>query len=316
MNVLALPLALVLAAQDVTPEICADDDNACNARRYERRAKNAAKPRDRALHLHNAHLSFRDLYDETRAARDLCEARRTFDASVSVPGQPESQRASFEAERAKLEERERAAAIRCNVTKRAPRPRPLVAGAVAPTPAPEAAPPPVADKLSAEPAPSPVAPPASSDPPPPLLAASPAPRPEAAPPEDPLLPVRRSSVAADARPGRSLVIAGGATLAVGLGLAGAAGYTGSLMVDARRAQWELLASVDGYANDQQLAEDAALHRRDRTMRAATLALGLTGSATMIVGAVLVGVGARRMTRTPSRMALLPALGGLVFRARF
>jgi hypothetical protein len=45
-------------------------------------------------------------------------------------------------------------------------------------------------------------------------------------------------------------------------------------------------------------------------------MAVVGGTTLVVGAVLVGVGARRFARVTSRAALLPMPGGLVFRARF
>jgi hypothetical protein len=48
----------------------------------------------------------------------------------------------------------------------------------------------------------------------------------------------------------------------------------------------------------------------------TLALALAGGATVVVAAVLLSVGGRRMARTASRTALVPVPGGLAFHARF
>ena len=153
-----------------------------------------------------------------------------------------------------------------------------------------------------------------------FLEPSPAPEPQA----EPLLPMsgRRPAarhphtIPADEHPGRSLALAGGVTLALGLGMLGVAGYTGGRMLEARRDAQALAATVDGYADADQLARDAALRQEYRTMAPPTLVLALAGGASFIVGAVLVGVGGRRMARAASRTALLPAPGGLAFHARF
>ena len=151
-----------------------------------------------------------------------------------------------------------------------------------------------------------------------LLEPPPTPEPQA----DPLLPMsgRRPSarhpVPADEHPGRSLALAGGVTLALGLGMLGVAGYTGGRVIEARRDAQALAAMVDGYADADQLARDTALRQEYRTMAPPTLVLALAGGASFIVGAVLVGVGGRRMARAASRTALLPAPGGLAFHARF
>lgn len=150
-----------------------------------------------------------------------------------------------------------------------------------------------------------------------LLEPPPAPEPQA----DPLLPMSgrrpaaRHPVPADEHPGRSLALAGGVTLALGLGMLGVAGYTGGRMIEAHRDAQALAATVDGYADADQLARDAALRQEYRTMAPPTLVLALAGGASFIVGAVLVGVGGR-MARAASRTALLPAPGGLAFHARF
>lgn len=118
------------------------------------------------------------------------------------------------------------------------------------------------------------------------------------------------------RPGRNLVIAGSVTLAVGLALTGVAGYTGGRLLQTHREAITLKDMVDGYATDDQLARDAALTRDYQRLGPTTLALALTGGTTVIVAAVLLGVGGRRMAQTASRTALLPVPGGLAFHARF
>lgn len=83
----------------------------------------------------------------------------------------------------------------------------------------------------------------------------------------------------------------------------------------REAQ-ALGARVDGHADADQLAQDVVLRRDYRTLGSKTLTLALAGGATVLVGAVLVGVDGRRMARAASRMALVPVPAGLAFHARF
>ena len=137
-----------------------------------------------------------------------------------------------------------------------------------------------------------------------------------------LLPVRRDSrpgarpTEAQPRPGRRLVIAGGVGLGVGLALSGAAGYLGGILVETVDDARVLKGQVKGYATEEQLAKDAALMQGYRHLGPTTLALALAGGSTLVVSAVLLGVGCRRMARVASRTALVPMFGGLAFRARF
>lgn len=119
-----------------------------------------------------------------------------------------------------------------------------------------------------------------------------------------------------ARHGRPLVIAGGLTLGAGLALAGVAGYMGSRTLEMRRERLALSNMVDGFADEGQLAMDARLTRDYERMGTQTLTVALAGGATVVVAAVLIGVGGRRMARVASRAAVAPAPGGLVFRAQF
>lgn len=112
------------------------------------------------------------------------------------------------------------------------------------------------------------------------------------------------------------MIAGGLTLGAGLTLAGVAGYMGGRTLDVRRERNVLGDMVDGYADDHQLARDDVLTRDYERMGTQTLALALAGGTTIVVAAVLLGVGGRRMARVTSRTSLAPVPGGLVFRAQF
>lgn len=78
---LAALLALAEPAAD-----CQRDDNACKARRHERRARAATTPEDRAYYLHLAHRSYLFAFDRSRDPADLCAARRNFDASPGGRG--------------------------------------------------------------------------------------------------------------------------------------------------------------------------------------------------------------------------------------
>lgn len=304
MNAIASILAAVLALQEPAPPRCPPTDNACKAQQFEQRAKAEKSPQKRALYLHGAHLSYLALFDRTGNIEHLCAARRTFDQSMAIEEQPADQRASFEAVLPKLVAREKQHRARCSEVKkhRASREAPAVARVEPP-----ASPPPPSQT---EPARVVVAEFLEETPPP-------------TEPAEPLLPVpparalvERPMHDEEARPGRGLVIAGGVSLGVGLALTGAAGYLGGRMVETHREAQALGARVDGYADADHLAQDAALRRDYQRLGSQTLALALAGGATVIIGAVLVGVGGRRMARAASRMALVPVPAGLAFHARF
>ncbi len=125
---------------------------------------------------------------------------------------------------------------------------------------------------------------------------------------------RRSSFP---RPGRGLVIASGVTLGVGVALGVSAGIIDGRMTDTRRALYSLHASVgDGFGTDAQNATDDSLRADYKTLTHRRGALAVGAGATLVVAIVLAAVGGRKMARVASRAALLPAPGGLAFRARF
>ena len=331
MIVLSHALA-VLLAQPATTAACDFEDNHCKARRHERRAAAASKSDDRAYYLHLAHRSYLFAFDKSGDHAELCAARRTFDASLAIEGQSDKQRESTLATRADLTAREGKAQTRCANPKtkherRTQKQRPLVtdsgawqapraSGLTATSPSMTsnamAAPHEHAAGPTGDASAAPSAGPTPADPPillpvggragtrPPTF-----PLPEGAPIE-----VRKT------RPGRTLVIAGGVTLGVGLALAGVAGYLGGRTLGVRRQAADLELIVDAYADDHQLAQDQHLTRDYERMGTQTLVLALTGGTTIVVAAVLLGVGGRRMARVASRTSLVPAPGGLVFRARF
>ena len=312
-----IPIILSVALiADASPSArtCEPGDNACKAELFVKRAKKAPTAEQRAKYLHAAHRSYLYLYDETHEARDLCAARRTVDQGLAIPGLSDALRADFEAARDALMAREREAGVRCGRTSKPPKADPPL--------------------LAAKQVDAPAAPSLTTTDPP--SASPPAPvalqsteheerakgdgsrvRPEQPAIGDALLPVTRRSSArpTTTRPGRGLAIAGGAGLGVGLVLTGVAGYLGGRMVDTVHAAREFNSQIDGFASDAEIARDAELKQEYRRLGPPTLALALAGGATLVVSAVLLGVGGRRMARA-SRMALMPTPGGLAFGARF
>lgn len=129
-----------------------------------------------------------------------------------------------------------------------------------------------------------------------------------------ILPV--PSRPAPVRPGRALVIAGGITLGAGVALAAAAGVLGYRMSETRKEVLALDGMLDGFASEEEAALGDALVRDYRVMGSQTLALALTSSVTVVVAAILTGIGAKRMARRASRAALVPVPGGLALRGRF
>lgn len=303
---------------------CEPLDNLCKAELFVDRAKAAPTVEMRAKYLHAAHRSYLFLYDQTGEPRDLCAARRVFEQGVAVEGLPDAQRAAFEAVRRDLTSREHASGVSCAGAAKRPQRRepPVVAARHAETePSFSVAMAPMAQAEA--PAGAPTGSPADERP----LASRVRVmmlEPTTTRPADAeaLLPVRRQSrpgtrpTEAQPRPGRRLVLAGGVGLGVGLALSGAAGYLGGLLVQTVDDARALKGQVKGYATDEQRAKDAALMQEYRQLGPTTLALALAGGSTLVVSAVLLGVGCHRMARVASQTALVPVPGGLAFRARF
>lgn len=331
MIALSWPLAALLAlAAPARAAQCELTDNRCKAELYVKRAKEAQTAQKRALYFHAAHRSYIFLYDKTGDERDLCAARRMFDRSLAVKDQPPSQRASFESTRNDLESRERKSGAGCARAAQRPPAKdpPLIA--VVSVPHAEAAP----ELADATPSPAaqntplveqPATAAASDAPAAPTTRAATVSAIEPASRESDsgaLLPVTRRPPARLAgpsptsRPGRGLAIAGGVGLGLGLGLTGVAGYMGGRLSETVRNAQALSAMVDGHATDDQLAKDAALQNDYRRWGPPTLALALTGGTTLIVSAVLLGVGGHRMRKAASQTALVPVPGGLAIHARF
>lgn len=317
MSVATSAFSLLLALQQAAPanfKSCPLADNRRKAEQFVVRAAEAASPEHRSKYLLAAHRIFIKLYDKTGDDRDLCAARRHLDQIR------EAQPASVAAARAELEARERRNKPRCG-TARSRRPSaggPRVAQTITPAAAVEETPPAELMRPQHE---SKTAPPGD------LLPVQPTHREQ--PRENRAVRLDARAVAAvearspftatsppvgdQATAGRPLVIAGCMTLGLGLALAGVAGYAGAGMVDARDK---------GYAL-QKLPADPTVFDRDAALRAEyaakgnmSLGTGIASGAAVVVGAVLIAIGARRWARATSTTALLPAPGGLVLRARF
>jgi hypothetical protein len=321
---LAALLTFEAASAPAAKDKCELADHRCKAVLFEGRAANAANAEHRAVYLFNAHRLYMRLFDQSGAIRDLCAARRTIDASLAVEGQSPSLRAKSETLRADLLVREKQQDARCGSVSKQRRVKPADAPLVA-----------RGSQLPAGPTPDEPAPPLLAGPEP--SAASEAPASASArtsalqllanadtaytqPAEVALLPVKARQVdvprALTPRPGRGLVIAGGATLGVGAALAVGAGLAGRRMSDTSREIIALSERVDRYATADQAARDAGLRSDYESQRHQRLALALGSGATIVVAMILAGVGGRRMARAASQSAFIPAPGGLVFRFRF
>ena len=112
------------------------------------------------------------------------------------------------------------------------------------------------------------------------------------------------------------MLAGSVTLGAGLALSVGAGVMAGRLLGTWREGQALHDGADRYGAPDESARDAELRADYQRIRPPTLALVLTGGSTLVVGAVLVAVGAKRFVRATSRAAVLPMPGGLAFRARF
>lgn len=319
-----IAFAIYLVVATPTPADCALEDYRCKAERSERRAASPTlTPDQRASFLHSAHRSYLFLFDRTGQARDLCAARRTLDASLAVEGQSAEQRQRHEAGHTALASLEHTHAARCA---RAAKPRsrkganPVVVASRTAPPSTEAVTDPPPPFLASTIPPSsdeklrPSTP--ATDTPTPPTTTSPSTAPSG--PVDALMPVpqRRAPPGGERRPGQRLVIAGGVVLVAGLALTGAAGYLGQRMVETRRKVYDLHDTVDGFATNDQDSTAGGLYRDYLAMGRQTLGWALAGGTTVVIAAVLAGVGGRRMARAASRTSFVPTPGGLAFHARF
>ncbi len=316
--ILSWSLTLLIVSQGASSadDPCPFGDNRCKAKLYLDRAETASTPRDRATYLFGAYRLYLHLFDKTGSDSDLCASRRAFDRSIAIKGQPEKQRETFAAQLTDLTKREGDRGSRCGSSREA-KPKPLrIANRAAPQPLPSepAQPPPASNGVHSTSAvmlaDAPVL--SNGDDLLPVVARVPRSSRSHRAPELP----RQDRTHQRARPGRGLALAGGATLGVGLALTAAAGYLGGRLLAARRDALDINSSLDGFATDEQAARSRALLRDYERLGPPTLALALAGGTSVVVGAVLIGVGARRLARVGSRAALLPFPGGLAVRARF
>jgi hypothetical protein len=328
MIVITGALTLLLAVQAASPadtatrSPCELTDNACKAKLFIQKSAKAP-PAQRALYLFTAHRSYLALFAKTGQLRDLCAARDALDRSLAVPGQSAGQLASFEASRVELEALEKQHGARCGA-KRRKTPEPTAVAKNGPTAVSPDRPAAVAlEGTIAATRPSPALEPAAPEgllavptqrrpvpnlrPDEPALAASPRPT-LAAQPERPYKPGRAPT------PGRPMIITGGTTLGLGLILAGVAGYAGSRVAEASRASFDLYDQNQGQGDAEALAEQTQLRNTFHRWVPVTIGTAIAGSAAVIVGAVLVRIGVRRVQ--PSRTAVVPVPGGLAIHARF
>lgn len=134
-----------------------------------------------------------------------------------------------------------------------------------------------------------------------------------------LLPVIRAAGVSpteprQARPGRGLLIAGGITLGVGLGLGGAAVWAGNRARSAYDEGVRLHEGVEGSPDAATRARDEELKAEYQRMGAVALVSGIAGGVALVTGAILTGVGGRRVRRVES--GIQPAQGGLAVHVRF
>ena len=315
MNTIACLLAASLAGESPAPAgggetECVATDNHCQAKRFEQKAGRAETPKMRALYLHAAHVAHLAIFDETGDVGALCAARRAFDKSLAVEGQPEGQRAAFESARENLESREQKRGARCGSLRRSVKTsaQALAAKVEEAASRGDEEPPPL---LATGPtAGAPVADSVSESPSEAITSTA-----AVAPSKDTLLPVPRR-VGTSRAPGRPLLIAGSVTLAIGLSLSGVAAYTGRRALAAYQAGVELHEDVQGPPDAATRARDAELEAEYRRMGPAAIGTAIGGGVAVIAGAVMAGVGGRRLARAASQTAFMPAPGGLAFHVRF
>ncbi|MDC0716126.1 hypothetical protein [Nannocystis bainbridge] len=348
-------LSTVLLASLTSEAKCEPTDLACKAADFVRQAKDAKTPELRAQYLHAAHRSYLALFDQTGDVKHLCAARRMFDRSVATAGKSagsKARREELEARerRANVECRDKpartpkpksplvarvqdsprsgdrtelpsATGSAASTTDSANSATDPTAAATAPaapplTPAKEV----IADLAEVSRSPVHAAPPADLAPVrgagalPSTSAARP---PTVAPTVDG--PARAPSPAPAStsapRPGSDLLIAGGVTLGAGLALTAAASYFGHGLVEVKRDAVALHAEAMGAPTDAQREEEQALGREYRRNGPPALALALTGGASLVTAAILLGIGGKR-ARAASNTALVPHPGGIAVRMNF
>lgn len=319
---LHLLLAPMLVSSPLDPATCGASDLRCTGQANMDAARLATLSEQKAKHLYRAHRAFLALADHgprPQQVQDLCRAQQLLKQARTLPA-PDLQ-ARLLASTAETEAKFKATGIECRPRKRndVSTPPNVSSSSAATTDLPPLLP--VEPRTASATEAGLVA--AS-----PTLAVSASTTPNVAsplaPPSADLLPItpRRGVPATHrqelqpTRSGRGLLIGGGVTLSVGLALTGAAGYLGSRLVGTWRESRALHAEAGPLGTEDQAARDTQLASDYQRLRAPTLAMAVVGGTTLVVGAVLVSVGARRFARVTSRAALVPMPGGLVFRARF
>jgi hypothetical protein len=304
---ISLAATLLLALQAAPAPGCEVTDNACKAREFIDKARTAT-PAQRAMLLFTAHKSYLALFAQTGKVADLCAARASFDRSLGVKGQGDSQR--IEKARAELEALEQRHGARCSTATRRRKPIEATPIVLTNTPVVESPPvdPPETDAASSQLAvrsgPAPIVPV-----PPPAAVRS------AQLDQRGDLPARAESLRS--RPqARPMLIAGGTTLGVGLVLAGVAVYGGAQLSAIARENRVLFENALGRAYASVLPEDARLRGEYHRWLPVTVATTIASTSAVVVGAVLVSLGVRRLKNQPSRAALVPTPGGLAIHARF
>ncbi len=309
MLIAALTLAPSTPAK-AAPARCGTSDHRCQARDFGRQAAAAEDASRRALFWHASYEAYANLYEKTGDPKDLCAARKANARSLRVGEVSESQRSLYRQARAKIQARD--PNISCARARNVGS-APLATQPPAPTnrvaKAPDApAPPPAQVSPRAEPTPEQAEPLRA----PPLDQAASPTRQLAPPPARPSSPSMES--ASRHRQSPTMMIAGGLALAAGASLGGFAVHARSRALDHYRASLALHEGVDGEPSEADRIKDQALREEFDAQRSLAIGTAIVGGATMVVGAVLLGVGARRPPRSPH--AWLPTGRGLAFRARF
>jgi hypothetical protein len=331
--------AVLMLAPSSGASACAD--NLCRARAFAAKAPVTAEKAQRAAYYEAAALSYIGHYDDTKDPGHLCDARRMYQQAVATLSTSEAAH-KLKIARERLTERERSARPACGQKRaRAASANRAVANRRSAAPA---------RATGAEPtAPSPAVPARTTE-----VEPAPARTTEAVPTtpgvvaaraETPLLPVSTAakrttpppnSVDASMKPmvavsplvagppspatrvapvpGRRLVIAGGVSLGVGVGLLGVAGYAGGRVAGASRELFQLFSEVEADGDSSALAQEAALRRDFDRWLPVTIGTAVAGTAAVVVGAVLLRAGKRQMK--PLRAALLPSPGGVTIVGRF
>ena len=331
-----------------SPNECAPADDICRAEILVARAKAERDPRRRAIDWNAACRAYLAAHAKSGKLDDLCAARRSCEASLAIEGLSASTRTSLENARVRLEEREAVAGRPMCGKKTTLKPaggeKPRVASAAVKRAATTDEAPPAwmseavgevgatrgTERAGLEVAGDQVEAPrvaetdvkaparegerAGGPSEPQRLAAV-----DAAAGDVEFLPVTRSSgvpapESRPRRPGRGLAIAGGVTLGLSLGLAGAAGWAGLRARSAYDEGVRLHEGVDGSPDTATRARDEELKAEYQRMGAVALVTGIAGGVALVTGAILAGAGGRRLRRVEP--AIQPAHGGLAVHVRF